>query len=420
MDNNVYIGIDLGTSGCRVIAIDSSEHIVAQAQQSLTLTPYHFEQDPHQHWQLVRQVLSEVIAQCCDYHIHSIAVDATSGSILLVDMQGTPLSPLLMYNDNRAIIESTYISEIAPKESGCHGASSGLAKLLYLQKTLDLPKHYYLLHQADWISLQLGVDLGITDENNALKSGYDPIQQQWPAWLKSIQDIAILPKVVSAGSEIGELSLSLCKDFNLSYSPKLTAGTTDSIAAFIATGASDYGDGVTSLGSTLVVKIISKQPIFVPEQGIYSHRLADKWLVGGASNTGGAVLRHYFDDEQLKLLSNQISFNNMPESYYPLLSTGERFPINDPTLKAKLHPRPESDSLFLHGLLNSMASIEYDAYHVLHTAGASPLHSLRTVGGGAINHVWTQLRQQHIAVPFIKPHYTEAAYGTALLAKGIS
>jgi sugar (pentulose or hexulose) kinase len=71
-------------------------------------------------------------------------------------------------------------------------------------------------------------------------------------------------------------------------------GTTDSIAAFLASGANSLGEAVTSLGSTLVLKLLSSQKVDDSNYGIYSHRLGNLWLTGGASNTGGAVLKSFF------------------------------------------------------------------------------------------------------------------------------
>ncbi|MFW5450417.1 MAG: FGGY-family carbohydrate kinase [Methylophagaceae bacterium] len=418
MTTNIYIGIDLGTSGCRTCAIDDQGDVIANSQQAI-INPQLSEQDPYIHWQVVKQVLTQLIAQCRDYTIKTIAVDATSGSILVTDKQGQPLTPILMYNDNRATTESQKIANIAPSESAAHGASSGLAKLLYLQQDNDLPENSLLMHQVDWINFKLGAPLGITDHNNALKSGYDPVEQCWPAWIDDLTNQKALPKVVAPGTVIGRLSDKLCQQFKLDTPPNIIAGTTDSIAALIATGANASGDAVTSLGSTLVVKLISDKSIFVPEQGIYSHRLGDKWLVGGASNTGGAVLKHYFNNAQLRQFSEQISFDNEPLDYYPLLSSGERFPVNNPQLKPRLTPRPTNNADFLYGMLNGMAKIEQQAYQCLEQAGATPLNSIRTVGGGAVNSVWQTIRQGHLSVPFITAVHTEAAYGAALLAKGI-
>lgn len=63
------------------------------------------------------------------------------------------------------------------------------------------------------------------------------------------------------------------------------------------------------------------------------------WLVGGASNTGGAVLRQIFTDDQLENLSKQIDpMKTSPLDYYPLTSIGERFPEADPQMAPRLHP----------------------------------------------------------------------------------
>lgn len=74
-------------------------------------------------------------------------------------------------------------------------------------------------------------------------------------------------------------------------------------------------------------------------------------MVGGASNTRGAVLRKFFDDEQLVSLTSQMHIS-VPTNldYYPLVHPGERFPINDPDMAPRLEPRPASDAVFLQGM----------------------------------------------------------------------
>ena len=93
--------------------------------------------------------------------------------------------------------------------------------------------------------------------------------------------------------------------------------------------------------------------------GLYSHKLGKYWLVGGASNTGGNVLEKYFSKNQIINLSKEINPNNSSGlEYYPLANIGERFPENNPECKPKLIPRPNDETLFLHGLLEGMAKIE--------------------------------------------------------------
>jgi xylulokinase len=178
------------------------------------------------------------------------------------------------------------------------------------------------------------------------------------------------------------------------------------------------GEAVTSLGSTLVLKLLSTTPVNNGQFGIYSHRLGDLWLVGGASNTGGAVLQQFFSSAELARLSCEIQPDReSPIDYYPLLKPGERFPINDPALPPRLEPRPVDDVAFLHGLLESMARIEARGYQLLQTLGAPPLTRVYTAGGGAKNSAWTAIRSRQLGVPVLPSVQTEAAYGTALLAQ---
>ena len=418
MPAKVWLGIDLGTSGCRICAINADKQIVHQIQSRFSPdAPY---PNPLQQWQIVAELLRQCICELTDVDIAAIAVAATSGSVMLCHVDGQPLTDMLLYNDTRASLQSQIIKDIAPAHSGAHGSGSGLAKLLYLQQHHALPTNYYLMHQADWIASQLGGEIGISDYNNALKSGFDPQSMQWPDWLTAITPKKRLPTVVAPGTVTGEMPLALMLNLKLQQktAPKIIAGTTDSLAAFIATGAHQTGDGVTSLGSTLVLKIISDKAVFAPAFGIYSHKLANHWLVGGASNSGGAVIRQFFTDPKIATLTAQIDLSQSPPDYYPLPATGERFPVADPRMSPRLTPRPDSDSLFLHGLLNGIANIEQQAYGKLQQLCGTTLNSVRTVGGGAANPIWTQIRQQKLAVAFLPVSFSEAAYGAALLAKG--
>jgi len=269
--------------------------------------------------------------------------------------------------------------------------------------------------------------LGISDYHNALKLGYDVQHLCYPAWLLAIQQqlqpdifwqVLRLPQVVAPGKPIGMVRAAISHQFHLPLSCQVCAGTTDSIAAFLASGAIAPGEAVTSLGSTLVIKLLSRTYVEDSRYGIYSHRLGDFWLVGGASNTGGAVLRQFFTDAELVMLSDRID-PSQPCSldYYPLIKPGERFPYNDPHLSPRLTPRPDDPVAFLHGLLANMARIEAFAYERLADLGATPVSLVYTAGGGAQNAVWTSIRANQLGIPVRKSAHTEAAVGTALLAK---
>ena len=412
----LYAGIDLGTSGVRAVCIDAELNTVASASVTFdhALTD---RRDPEHWWQCTRKLITQLLQEVDPTRIMGIAVDGTSGSMLAVDSHGHPVGKAILYNDICSDSELlALIANHAPASSAAHGATSGLARAIML--TRQYPDAN-ILHEADWIASQLSGITGISDENNALKTGYDPVQRCWPDWIQHTGiSVARLPRVQPAGTPIGKISATVARQLGLSTNTIVVSGTTDGCASFLATGASQVGDGVTVLGSTMTIKLLSDIPVTAPEFGIYSHRIGQRWLAGGASNTGGAVLRHYFTEVQLAELSKRINVETGTElDYYPLLSAGERFPINDPQLQPRLTPRPSNDTDFLHGMLQGMANIEALAYRRLNELGAPELRSLRTVGGGRNNTAWQAIRAKTVCNATSPNASDQAAVGVASLAR---
>jgi sugar (pentulose or hexulose) kinase len=415
MSSALAVGIDVGTSGARAMAMTTDLTVVAQASAAMKDFGDDW-RDPAVWWEAVQSALDQLLATVDPRQVKALAVDGTSGTVLPVDRDGIPLAGALMYNDpvgDQGILAA--ISKHAPAESAAHGATSGLAKFVHFQ---SIPKTYRILHQADWIAAQFCGRFDISDENNALKTGYDPVARSWPEWIaRTGADVTLLPEVVTPGTPVGTVTAAAAARFGFSRETVVAGGTTDGCASFMATGASQPGDGVTALGSSLTVKLLSDTPIFAPQYGIYSHRVGAGWLAGGASNTGGKVLAHFFSAERIAGLSKAID-PTVPTGldYYPLLAKGERFPVSDPDMQPRLSPRPDSDVAFLTGLLEGIAAIEALAYRRLGELGAPNLRSIRSVGGGAKNPVWRKMRQSRLGVPFVAALSEEAATGTARLA----
>jgi sugar (pentulose or hexulose) kinase len=419
---SVFVGLDIGTSGVRACAIDAAGSVLATATAAMPAPlrdGARAEQDPAIWWEAATRVLRELVAALDGRPIERIAVDGTSGTLLLVDAAGTPLSAGLLYNDARSAAQAAAVAEVAPPESGAHGPTAALAKLLHLAAAGLPPGVRHAVHQADWVAGRLAGRHGVSDENNALKLGYDPVRRAWPGWLDRLGvPRALLPEVRVPGSALGPIDPALARGLGLSPQVAIQAGTTDGVAAFLATRAAAVGDAVTSLGSTLVLKILADRPVADPALGVYSHRLGDRWLAGGASNSGGAALLAHFDAARIEALTPLLR----PErptglDYYPLPGPGERFPVRDPTLATRVTPRPAEDAIFLQGLLEGVAAIEALAYRRLAELGAPAPRRVLTVGGGARNPAWTRIRAGRLGVPVLVAEQTEAAYGTALLAR---
>jgi len=459
----MYLGLDFGTSGARACVIDNNKAIVHEQRVAY---PNAAQQTP-QDWRFALHALLSALPKNIATGLHGIALDGTSGTVLLCDEALEPCSPALLYSDNRAQPQAEQLKLIAPDGQTACSATSGLAKFLWLTaprpsaervsggvpftgaQQNDTGHAAYFLHQADWLTALLSGKPGSSDYHNALKTGYDVVNLRWPDWVMALPHSHLLPRVVVPGEVIGQIQPDIAAHFGIHPQCAIHAGTTDSTAAFIAAdgmtrrceasgagmpshrllpqsagcasnvseaGVNQTGVGVTSLGTTLVLKQLSAQRIEAPEYGVYSHRYGDLWLVGGASNAGAGVLRRYFDDAQLAALSMRIDpLKHSPLDYYPLTGIGERFPVNDAQLAPRLEPRPDSDVEFLHGLLQGLAHIEMDGYARLAGLGAPTLKRVVTNGGGAKNDIWRRMRERLLGVPVSTTAHCEAAYGSALL-----
>ena len=416
MNSPLFLGIDVGTSGVRAIALDGDA--VAAGQGAARMDEFGANhRDPAVWWAATGAALSQLLSQIERERVRAICVDGTSGTVLSVDRSGRPLAEPMMYNDpveDTAILKS--IARQAPGYSAARGATSGLAKAIRFTSRRD--GIWRVIHQADWIAGRLSGRFDISDENNALKAGYDPVARRWPDWIgRTSIPLELLPGVVEPGTPVASVTREISAAFGLPQAAIVVAGTTDGCASFLATGASRTGDAVTALGSTLTVKMLCDKPIFASEYGLYSHRMGELWLAGGASNSGGNVLSRFFDVDAIGRLSEAIDpAKPTGLDYYPLSRKGERFPINDPDLPPKLEPRPQDDVRFLQGLFEGMARIEALGYRRLRDLGAPNPRSIRSVGGGAKNPAWSAIRAGALGIPFAPARSEEAAAGAAFLA----
>ncbi len=426
MPEDLFLGLDIGTGGVRGSVIDARGHELAW--RSVAMPPpvqndKQIMQDAQIWLQAAEQCLHALGQQVDFQRLRAISVDGTSASVLLCRDDGAAMTAALMYNDSSSQAQAARIAEYAPPDSTARGASSSLAKLLHFRDAYPKLAATHLCHQADFVSGWLSGRFGVSDENNCLKLGYDAAGRRWPDWLQQLdfpQDW--LPQALRPGEVIGAIHAEQAKRFGIAGDCLIIAGTTDSIAAFIASGADQPGDAVTSLGSTLVLKQLTTQPVFSAEHGIYSHRYyaADNlWLAGGASNCGGRVLQQLFSQEQLDAMTPKLQ-PNQPTGlrYYPLPldQTGERFPLADAQRKAELSPRPDDDVMFFQGILESLADIEAQGYALLASLGAGKLRRIFTAGGGGRNRAWHTIRGQRLPAPVLQAEHSEASYGAARLA----
>ena len=209
LDGPLHLGIDVGTSGVRAFAIDGQGRPAAQVAGRCRAAPNDggaIDQDPAIWWQTLDAALLTPAHRhrSRPYRQHRRRRHLRHAA---ADRRGGPAAGAGRHVQRcqRRRTLAARIKAAAPAESGAHGATSPLARLLRLQP--DHPEARHALHQADWIAGRLSGRLGASDENNALKLGYDPVRAPWPAWLDALGvRRELLPEVVAPGTPLGPMT----------------------------------------------------------------------------------------------------------------------------------------------------------------------------------------------------------------------
>ncbi len=405
MLNEYFGGLDFGTSGARISIINLKKELKYSNSVS-----YQYGFENSESWINSCEQLIDNLPHNIKKNLNNIAISATSGTLTACDLRGNPLGKAIPYDQacdyNKSLIESISIGE-----DHLQTPYSSLTKALKLIEQFG--KDILLRHQADWITGWLLKDWTYGEEGNNLKLGWDLIKESWPKSYLKTSWHKCLPEIIKSGKILGQIDSELAKRFKLNKKILIISGTTDSNAAFLAAGLREE-EGLTVLGTTIVVKKINKTPI--KEKGITTHRISENWICGGASNAGCGILSKFFSDFEIKELSRQINTSkNTSLNLLPLNSRGERFPVNNPFLEPILEPRPVSDSLYLHALFEGLARIELKGWEKLYDLTGTLPKRIVTVGGGSKNPQWRAIREKIINIPIVSCNKT-TSFGTALLA----
>lgn len=447
----LFLGIDVGTGGVRTMAVTEAGEVAAADSvlfegEKLVSRQGEHEQAPRDWWRAVCRTTGAVIEQLSKQYvgvesrIAGVAVDGTSGTLVALDRAGEPLRPALMYNDARSNDEGPGLNDAAgdfcDKLGYRFNASFALTKITWLRRhepaIFDATVRF--VHQADFIVEGLTRQPAITDYSNALKTGYDLIEEQWPVWIDRHLGITErLPTVVAPGSLIGTVSNRAAAETGLPVGLRVVAGATDGTAAFIASGARNVGDYNTTLGTTLVFKGISSRICRDSQGMIYCHKLpGGRWLPGAASNVGTDWIGAMFPGGDVAEMDAAAAQHMPTEALaYPLVRAGERFPFLAADARGFFEPELSETAAHYAACLQGVALVERLGYAVLDAAGDCPSFRLGenetfppvpsrgevyASGGGSRSDVWMQCRADATRRVLRRPACGESAFGVAVLA----
>lgn len=427
----LFMGIDVGTQGVRCVVSDADGQIAAAHSvpfETLNIAQREgwYEQDPA-HWiSAAKQAIRACTAALSKpEEIKSISIDGTSGTIVPLDKDMKPLSDGIMYNDPRAGAQAARIHEsmghIEKKLGYKFGASFSLPRILWIHD--EWPEIYektaVFAHQADYIAGMLCGEYAVSDYSNALKTGYDLIDQKWPQEYASVLglDLSKFPKIVGPGMPIANVSRAAAEELGLPASAVVTGGSTDGYASALAAGAVGAGKWASIIGTTFVLKGVTDKLIIDPNGSSYSHMLpSGEWLLGGAANLGGRVLNFARGEKSFDEM-NEAARLLLPTGVrcYPLTGKGERFPFVHPDCEA-FYVGDVSGGKLYPAIMEGVGLAEKFAFEHMMRLGCDVSDTVYTTGGACKSELWLKIRASILNRRLMVPEVVDAAMGSALLA----
>ncbi|OEJ62131.1 carbohydrate kinase [Streptomyces agglomeratus] len=423
----VVAGIDVATAAVRVVCADARGRVLAEGRaplpQPVRGAGGHSEQDARAWWPAVAAALRQATGALPGggQEVVAAAVSATSGTLVLAGPDGEPVGPALMYDDRRAADLNAKAQEVGARRWRALGLSVGptaaLGKLVWYANRARPGQ--VVLHTPDLLGRKLTGRPVATDWSHALKSGYDPRAGEWATEVFDAFGVpaGTLPAVRAPGTEAGTVSAGAAAETGLPAGCRLRLGMTDGCAGQIATGAVEPGQFVGVLGTTYVLKGVTRELVTDPSGALYSHRHPDGWwLPGGASNTGGEALAAV-DPVRLPELDAAAAARGPASCLnYPLRRAGERFPFVSGDARGFLAGTPRDEADEHRAALEGVAFLERLALERVQALGVEVRGPLHAAGGGSRSDLWNRIRATVLGRPLRVAERAETAFGAALLA----
>lgn len=440
----MYLGIDLGTSGIKVILADSSQTIVTSATAALQVSRPHSgwsEQNPDDWIAATRHAFAE-IRKVYASELKAVSAVGLSGQMhgaTVLDNKDKVLRPCILWNDTRSHQEASELDAMPVfREVTGNIVFPGFTapKLRWLQKhETDLfDQIEKVLLPKDYLRHWLTGDY-ISDMSDASGTGWlDVASRKWsPALLQICKlDEKQMPALVEGSEAAGQIRPDVAKELGLGGNVIVAGGGGDNATSAIATGIIEPGSAFISIGTSGVIFAANDEFLPNPDSAVHTfcHALPDRWHQMGVILSASASLNWYsgITGCSEKMLTTELGGTLRPPSevlFLPYLA-GERTPHNDAKVRGSfLGLGAEMDrGALTQSILEGVAFAFRDNLEALRSTGTTPA-SVIALGGGMNSPYWVKVIASVLDLPVEIPQHREfgAAFGAvrlAMLADGLA
>lgn len=447
MNDQLFLGIDVGTGGTRAVAIDESGCVVAAAtaEHAPFASPQTgwAEQHPEDWWRATQEAVRAVLAQN-EVRAERIAAVGFSGQMhgsVLLDERGEVIRPALIWCDQRTDAQCQAIRQRVGAERlvelVCNPALTGftLPKILWVRQTEPdaWRRVRSILLPKDFVRFRLTGERAsdVADASGTLL--FDVKSRRWSNEMLAAFDIAeeVLPRVFESPEVTGKISAAGAAATGLREGTPVVAGAGDQAAGAVGIGVVEAGTVSATIGTSGVVFAATDRPALDPKGRVHTfcHAIPNRWHVMGVTQGAGLSLRWFRDHFGAGPDDGRDPYERLTEEaaqappgadgvlWAPYLM-GERTPHLDPHARAALvglaanHTRAHIVRAILEGVAFSLR----DSFEILRQMGL-PIERVRLGGGGARSRLWRQIQADVYGHEVETVQAEEgAAYGAAILA----
>ncbi len=441
------MGIDVGTTGCKVVAFDETGAVLAQAGREYPLlnpNPGWYELDPDQVWDYLRDCLRQVNARIAHDPVTAAALSSQGEAMIPLDQDGRVLANSPVSSDRRNARQTAEMEAELGAERIFEITGQPMSSIYTLPKILwwrdnqpkILERTWKYLCYVDFVAFKLGCEPAIDYSMAARTLAFDVHRFDWSDELLAAGHVRRdqLAQPRPSGQVIGEIPPKLAAELGFHGTVKVVTGGHDQPAGALGAGVIEPGAAMYSIGTTVALVAVTEKPR--PEMleynvSCYPHAAPGSYIALSGNQTGGRLLRWYRDE--LGAAEQAIAEAGGRDVYEVIVEQIDDAPgqllllpyfvgsgglHNDPVASGALlglsfdSKRADIVKAILEGLTYEQAL----CIRLLNEIGVA-VERITAIGGGSRSERWMQIKADIANLPLSVIHTSEAAsLGVAMLA----
>jgi xylulokinase len=432
----MYIGVDLGTSGVKLLLTDDTGKVIKSVTRNYDLIipkSSWAEQDPNLWYEQSLYALKELVIGY-ENQIEAIGFSGQMHGLVILNDEDEVLRPAILWNDQRTVDEVDYLNneygiEKLLEKTG-NIALTGLTapKILWVKKhepeifkqisKIMLPKDYLAYKLTGVFATD------VSDVSGTLY--YDVKNKKYSRDLLNIMGVAPsqLPEVFESYEKIGVLKREILKELKITKDVSVIIGGGDQAVGAVGVGIVEDGKASISLGTSGVIFVASDKFKIDTKSHFqsYCHTNGNYHIMSVMLNAAGALKwwsEKIFNQDDYSSFFEGVKDSDIHNDLFflPYLS-GERAPINDPNAQGVFlgldlsHSKKDLDRAIVEGITFALKQ-SFEKIKKLDI----DIPSVRITGGGAKSEIWAQMIADILDVEVYTMENEEGpALGAAILA----